>query len=271
MYSTKIRTILLANRSLDSITKRWIQQQSVKPSVAYINSLDAMVKGSRRDGDILQMDRLGIMATENQTQAVISVVNPTSTALTEISGIAWAANQGYTGDAVADCLNTNFIPSSSGVNYTTSSASMGIYTRTEVAGAYVDMGCVDTASSPINATSIIWSRFTGTNLMYFNLNSNNGVGAGSFTNSPSIGMNSVGTVAGTMTGYHNGASGGTSANTNYSLSTRSIYLLANNSTGVITSFSARQLSMYWIGGGGVNHQRWYNRFQLFAVDIGFNV
>lgn len=128
--TTVQRRRLLGSAPLDPVVRAWLNRLTSSPSSAYIKALDTMIKGMRADGNLLLLDRFWIFATEVQSHAQRSIVNPTNT-LTEVNGPTWTAKIGYTGNAVTQYLNSNFIPSSNGVNYTTAIASIGVYIRTE--------------------------------------------------------------------------------------------------------------------------------------------
>lgn len=258
--------MLLSDRAYDPATLAWLAQLAVRPSNNWVRALDEALRGSRADGDLTELDRLWIFSAEYQAHARVSIINPTSTNITEVNSPTWTFNRGYSGDGATKYLRSNFLPSA-GVKYTQASASFGVYVASETSGLLCDMGVVDSASSPINAASTLFSR-TSTNTMSFSINSDNLVAGGSGANNPSRGLNSVGTIGGTMTGYRNGVSVGTSTNTNYSLATKEFYILANNSNGISASHSTRTAVYAFIGSGNVNHLRLHNRLLTFLQRIG---
>lgn len=88
------------------------------------------------------LDVLNIYATQNQVTALLNLVSA-SFASTITGSVTFAADGGFTGTAsVGNYIDTNFTPSTNGINYQLNSASQGFYNRTSrtTAQAYADMG-----------------------------------------------------------------------------------------------------------------------------------
>lgn len=72
-------------------------------------------------------DRIWLLAAENSQSALIDLVNLSSATN---NGSTFTVDQGYAGNGTTSFVNTNFGPSTNGVNYTQNSASLSCYVRT---------------------------------------------------------------------------------------------------------------------------------------------
>lgn len=259
--------LVLDNYYIDSVVKNWIAQHGIKPSKAYIDALNNLAIGLRSDGNLALLDRLWIFSTEQQTQARVSIVNPTSAALTENNAPTWTAKQGYTGNGSTMYLDMNYTPSVHGSNYTQNSSCIFIYNRTSrAANANIEMGCNDGTR-----VSNVRARFTA-DFIRGTHNSGSAVNA-SATISDSAGFTSiVRDASANVKFFKNGAQVGTTvANVSTGLPTNDFFVFASNNSGTAGNFSSDQISIVGIGGGGINQATLYTRIQTFATAIGFNV
>lgn len=233
-----------------------------------INNLVLQLKDS---GDWNKFDRLWIHAAETQDQARVSLVNPTSAQITEVSSPSWMPNQGYTGNGSSSYLNTNFTPSTDAVNYTQNNACMGLYTRTNISSATnVEMGGFDAGNAHGNYLEI-W--VSGSNVTLGNINSAIASGA----NGPITDSLALHTIA--RTGptnhqlYKRGVAVGTTQLTTPStgLSTVKQYILCYNANGTPTNLSTHQVAVSFFSSGGINQLSVYNAIQQFLTSFGAQV
>lgn len=89
----------------------------------------SLINGLVADGLFSKLDLLYIFATNTTTTANLNLIS-TSFGLTQTGTVSFTADQGYTGDGSTGFLNSNWVPSTNGVNFTQNSASGGAYTRT---------------------------------------------------------------------------------------------------------------------------------------------
>lgn len=255
----------------------YFNQLAPQPSIAYKIAVNTLILTLKNDSTASwnKLDRLWIFASENQQNARVSVKNPASTNITEVNAPVWTANQGYTTDAPGTKhLDTNYIPSVDGVNYTLNSASLGIYSRT--AGQQgADMGVYD----PTNIASY-WIYVTDTRSY---------VGINSLTESNVIDSVALGLCVGlrgdgTQQLSYKPASPLpiiAAGNLSSALPTKEIFIGCINNNGVAAGKSSRQYAISFIGGmqlvGGDTHigRTFYanmkNALQTFATTRGFNV
>lgn len=241
----------------------WINQLSAPlPSASYLSAVNTMVAGMITDGNWYELDKFCIFATEQQQHARICLVNPTSTAITEVNSPTWTAGQGYTGNGSNMYLNLNFNGRTQSIKYQRDSGCVGAYLRTNVNDGGVEIGHQDTSSF-----TYILPRLT--NLQWARINVNPAVTS---ANTDSRGMfASVRTTSLLYGGYKNGASVSSNSSASMDIPNNNMYAMAWNSNGVTTNFSSRQISMIYIGSGAMNQATFYTRFQTFATTIGFNV
>lgn len=264
-YGYGIGISFISNRR-DPVTNQYLAQLSTPPSGDYIKALDTFIKGLRSDGNLTVLDRMWIFACEIQQHARVSIINPTSSNITEVNSPTWTANQGYTGNGSTSYLNSNFAPSVDGVNYTRDLACYGTYSRSNVQSTGSNMGL----SGASSMQSITFERFTDDNF-YVSIN---GTGQGNVANTDSRGLFAAARVVSTHEeGWKNGSrvvnySGAGAASV--ALQNVKFYISARNNNGTAANFSTRQIAMAFIG-GNVGQANFYTRFQTFATTRGFNV
>ena len=213
--------------------------------------------------DFVEFDRLWIHGLSDSVAARTSLANPTSTMITAVNSPTFTANQGYTGNGTTNYLNTNYNPTTNGVKYTLDSASLYVYSRTNVSNSKFDIGHA-------NATSYSALDIRDGGSFYRSINQ---VGLVSGT----AVANSLGLFAGVRTNsvnvisYRNGVSLLTNSTNSSTLINNNIYVLALNSNGAAAAFSPRQLSLSAIGSGVVNQSTFYTAVQALGTSIGWQV
>ena len=252
-----------STNNFDPVVSAWLQQLSTPPSGIWLRHFNRMIKGHRKDGNLLLLDRLWIFATEVQAHAKVSVVNPSSTQITEVNTPAWVALQGYTGNGSSSYLNSNFAPSA-GVRFLLNTASFGVYSRTSNAALSKNCMAVNDATNG----AVIYERAAG-DVMYVQVNSANV--ADPVTNTLTTGLLSNTRMdSATVEGWRNGASLGTVARVSSARVAINFFIGARNNNGSAVNFSTLQLSMAYIG-GGIDQKKFYNRMQTFMTALGTQV
>lgn len=252
----------------DPDAQAYFNQLVPQPSTSYKTAVNVLVRALKASGDWNRLDRLWIHATEAQQNARISLVNPTSTALTEVNSPTWTANQGYNGDAATSYLQTSYRPSVNAVHFAVNAASIFMYSRTNSDVNAIEIGVQDESGANSNGSFMNVRR--NTNQTNFNINSGT---ASTLQAGPT---NSLGlfiaerTAAGTQTIYKNAVQVATNTRASDALETRQFYLLARNSNGVPDGFSARQISFSGMG-TVLDKAAFYAALQAFATTRGFNV
>jgi len=190
-----------------------------------------------------KFDRLYILANESETAALTCLVSLNQDA-ESISGTAFAAGQGYTGDGVADYIDTNYNPATQGVNYTLNEASLGVYVRAQSAGATTTVIGASAAGTGGTSIRAWWTD----NKTYSSLNTGDGGAGPNATLVSRLGLLSVVRTASNANVLYQGAtSRATSAQAATSVVNTKLAIFAINATDP-SQFSAAQLSMAYAGG-----------------------
>lgn len=254
--------------TISKYTIRYIATLTTIPSSSLVTVYDTFITQCITDGNWNLIDRLWLFAQGTQADSKISMANPLSTQATEVSSPSWIANQGYTGNGSSSYLDSKFVPSTDGINYILNSASFGVYSRTSNAGAIIqEMGLAVTAGSTDN----LYCYFTD-NKAYGKINTLAGAGFANGAVANSQGLFSVvrsSNLSSTL--YRNGISISTAVDVSSTLSNISFFICAINGAGTASQFSNRQLSMAFIGGGGIDQTKFYSAFQTMATSLGFQV
>ena len=215
--------------------------------------------------DFAEFDRLWIHGLSDSVAARTSLANPTSTMITAVNSPTFTASQGYTGNGTTNYLNTNYNPTTNGVKYTLNSASLYVYSRTNVNGSRFDIGHAN-----LTSYSILDIRDSG----YF-FRSINQIGL--VFQSAVLVANSLGLFAGVrvanqdVRSYKNGVSLLSNSTDSSTLINNNMYVLAFNNNGAAANFSTRQLSLSAIGSGVVNQSTFYTAVQALGTSIGWQV
>lgn len=227
---------------------------------SYLRAFEASV-GS----DLAEFDRLYIHGLSNSIAARTSFVNPSSTIITEVNAPTFTANRGYQGNGTTSYLNTNFTPSTQAVKYTQNSASLFIYSRTDIAANYIDIGVIANLNK-----SFITPRDPGS-FSYYPTNLSTSIGSPSVGVVNSLGLYHTKLISGVLTFYKEGVSIASFSMTPVALPTLPFYLLTANNVGTPINFSARQISVSGMGSGLINQTTFNNAIRVLGTSIGWAV
>lgn len=235
------------------------------PSGQYVGWVNKLIAGLIADGNWYVLDRFWVFATEQQVHAVVSIVNPnglnqswsagSGLNVSEV-GIAWHPSSGYQGNGTSTYLNTNYAPSTNGVNIKLDNISIGVFCSS---------GSMPPSAPPYGTIGAQTQDLTGwvspTELdVYMELTS--GVGTGTLT-SP-VGLlwglkNSSGSAAACFNGTASTASGTDTAG----LATQDLYIFYTNGF-----YSPLRYALAFVG-AAVSVTQFNKRIQTFATDLSF--
>ena len=249
----------------DADAQLYFDQLTGPVSDAYKIAVNTLVLSLKADGNWSELDRLWIHATENQQNARISLVNPTSTAITEVNTPTWTASKGYSGNGVNMYLNTNYKPSANGVKYIQNSATAFVYlnqVNDTSAGLSYTMGGYDAAS---RQTDFSYSTvFGGSGL--------NSIGAdavsGAFVTNGLFQI--VRTASNVVKGYVNDVIKLNTATVSSARPGVNMFLLCRNAISAPASYSSNRISISGFGSGNVDHTTFYTAINTLSVSLGFN-
>jgi hypothetical protein len=240
----------VAAGGLDAATTAWISAvNSAGGSVSGTQQtrVDTLIKALKNaaNGNLFTiLDRLYLFGGESDSkQATISIVNPGATAAVPTNSPTLAAG-GYTGNGTTGFIDTGFIPSTAGGNFTQNSAMFGAYVRTNrtVAGSDVTLGTA-------NASFIYIRPFNGAGNLEGGLNDNSFSSAGTSTTAQGRWVASRTGSAGFSFYKNGGAAVYSPTATSAALSSNSFYILGYNSSGSLANPTTDQVACAYFGGG----------------------
>jgi hypothetical protein len=222
--------------------------------------VDNLIVGLKADGLWTKFDRLWVFAAENQKSALIdlkalSSANP-STLFADLreeevnptSAPVFTVNRGFTCDGTAT-VNTGFIPSTHGVQFTMNTAHASVWSLTSAQNS---------SYTAFSGHTNLFAAYVDGNT-YFRINNNAG-GAGANTDGSGffLAVRTAASGAGAIMGYRNGVN------------------IANTADGAATLDAAawlvndRQISSTSVGGtmNGTDSTNYYNRLRTYMTAVG---
>ena len=183
--------------------------------------------------------------------------------ITAVNSPTFTASQGYNGNGTNSYLNTNYNPTTNGVKYTLDSASLYVYSRTNSNNSKIDIG-------HSNATSYATLDLRDGGSFYRSINQINLISGTVVANSLGL-FSGVRLASQDVRSFKNGVSLLGNTTDSSTLINNNMYVLALNSNGTASNFSARQLSLSAIGSGVVNQSTFYTAVQALGTSIGWQV
>jgi hypothetical protein len=209
-----------------------------KPSDAVAGYENTFVVAAKAHGYWTKLDCFWFFANSVNTasEALLNWIAPSGDDnCTNVHSTAWTTLQGFTGDGSADYLDTNFNPSTEGVNYTQDACSFGAYCRLDITGDTWEIAASDlTYQAGLQARNSTTFRSTTNDATASTWTTATGLGFYVATRSNST----------TKTGYKNAADLGDKTVTSTGLPNANFHIL-NRRTG---NYSTNQVAAAFIGG-----------------------
>ncbi len=228
-------------------------------------AISAFVTGLKADGNWTNMfDRLGIMGVQNETAALVSLVNPSSTLITRVNAPTFTAGMGFTGNGLTNYLNLNYSALDEGVTFTLNSAAYGGYVRNNVASEAL-MGSTNPYSS-------LFPRYSGDSFVYGEINS--ATALSSVVTVDARGLTSVIRTSATATALYKGSTVVTTNNANAAVSqprTSTVLCRMNFAGPSPEYFSTYQCPFYFYGSGSLNITAFNTRLNTLGTALGWLV
>lgn len=212
------------------------------------------------------LDLLYITMTQTSTVSLLNLCS-SSFSLTTIGTVTFTADQGWTGDGSTGALDTNYTPSTNGVNYTLNAASAGIYllnTRSST-GLNQNFGVVGSSNiylgllSSSNTAQISVNTSTASNINPASIASVKG----------SWGVTRTGATAEAL--YLNGSTTalGTDTAATSGLPSASLFILAGDLSGGVFRPTPDQAAAFYAGGAltGATYKLISDRINNFAKGL----
>lgn len=229
------------------------------------DALNEFIVGLKMDGVWSELDACWMLAVPTKSLAYANMKNPGTYTITETGTVTFTANRGVAGNGSTGALNTNFNPSTNAVKFTQTSASVGVYSRTNKLNVQeVDMS---SSNSGANGTGIFLNASNPSGFFSTSINTNIVIQGHTLANTRGL-LSIRRTNSAEHTKVQNGVDLITSLDANVSPVNAILYLLAFNVSGALSRFSTRELSFAFIGSGNIDHKKLYNRLQTYLTAIG---
>jgi hypothetical protein len=244
---------------------------SAQPSDAWRNAASDLFVDIRAALGITTLsdafDFMYILAHEVAADALINIVNPGTHNATNVNAMAFEANRGVTGDGASSHLDTNFNPSTQGVNYQQNSACIGIYSRTNVdTNNMTDMGGQD------NSTRTIRMAIRNSDTFISGVNGNeSGLVAGNLDSRSLFTANRSASNA--VQGYKAGVLIDTGSGASAALPNVTLFIGAYHASALTIAYSTRQYAFALAGRSmdATEQADFYTAIQTFMTAIGAQV
>lgn len=216
---------------------------TTKPSSSVAAAQNTMVESLVNDGLWAKLDVFYLLAQESNGdgEALKNWILPGTNDATLVNAPAFVSLEGFTGDGSTSYINTNYNPDSDATNYVLDSASIGVYSRTDVDENSLAIGVQDAANK------LSYMQLRNSNACLTRINATSG---GTVVNADSSGMfvgNRVNST--TQTTYRNSSTLGDITRSSDTIPDADFFLSALNINGSPGSFSTQQLSIAYCGAG----------------------
>lgn len=238
----------------DHDAQKLITYMTTAPSAARRILINDLVKDLKEAQVWHKIDVLYVMAAHNEQAGKLNWKDGEFFGLTNVSATVFTADGGFTGDGVADYLDTGWAPSTNGVSFVQNSAHVGVFCLTTSVSTGMDIG--------LPASAQIGLRFsTGTEL--YQLNS-----AGSFTTATTdtapVHIMAVRAASTAHIGYINGEGSGSDVDASAAVAAGNLVIGQGNA-----AFSDRKWAIAHAGGAltTLEARYMYQAFEAYLTGI----
>ena len=214
-----------------------------QPSTAQKKKQNTLIQDLKDAGIWDLLDVFYVFATDGSSDfATLNWKSPSANQATKVNSPTFTSNLGFTGNGTSSYLNTNWEPSTQGVNYTVNEASCFTYLGLDLAvSSTVSYGSnIGTPTRTITQTT----RVPGDTLNFL-------LNTGAFTsitNSNAIGFyHNKRTTSTAVQLFKNGASVASQSQAASGIPPLNIFLLARNNNGTAGNFDANRMSVFGAG------------------------
>jgi len=270
-FYSRLRTYMTAAAN-DDATNAWVNAVISNGGTVSDDRrvlVDNLIAGLKADGVWTKLDRLWILAAENEISARTDMVG--DVLATKTGSPAFTIDRGYTGtDAqpATDYLNTGFTPSTNGVTFVQNSAHLSAWSVTN--NAATNGGALSGVNVAATSANInIFDTFTDGNL-YGRINDNPTSGSQGAPSSR-IGHWIVNRNSSTTSQiYQNGASFSSPNATSGNVANINILILGLNQDGTGERGTPNQVAMTSLGGSlsATDATNFYNRLRTYMSSVG---
>lgn len=230
----------------DAATVALLAAMAVQPDATRAELIDDTIIALKAAGIWDELDRLWVMAAHTEQAALLNWLNPAAGNLIAVNAPTFTVDQGHAGNGTTSYLNTQFKPSTDGVNYTLNDASFGLYSRTAVYQQSVDIGTYETLVDRRSTLALHYNTSGGNKA----IGRTNQASASPLLpgNLSSIGLFVVRRAgSGAQQILKNGASLGDNTTASTALGQIGYFIAAENGNGTPSLLSTRQYAMAVVG------------------------
>lgn len=128
---------------LSSQAKALYDAMPTKPDPDRLKLINDFIKSLISFGIWSKLDFLHILSAHAEDSSLLNWVNPGTFKATNIGSTPFEIDRGYTGNGINQYLNSNYIPSVNGINWSLNSASVGVYLRLNINESSTSIGASD--------------------------------------------------------------------------------------------------------------------------------
>lgn len=231
------------NRIFQAETDSLLGRMEAQPSATRKIQIDNLIKSLKNKGIWSKLDVLYVFAAHTEQAALLNWVGDYSNA-TKVNSPTFTTDRGFAGNGSSSYLNSNYNTATQAVNLSQNSASIGIYSRTELASNVDDCG---TAKTTATTGGLYVSHRAANNSSYWR--SNTGT-TESTVITTSLGWKIVSrTASNSATIYQNTIAKETITTVSSTPVSLVTYIGATNVNGSPSGYSPRQFSAFFVGAG----------------------
>lgn len=213
----------------------------IQPAFDVKKKIADFIDGLVSDGIYAKLDEFWIFAINTSHNALLGVKNYKD--CSNLNSMVFTIDRGYKGDFTNRAINTNYTPSTDGINFTSSSSSLGIYSRTSQAYSRVDIGGQNAASKVtgiMSGNTTVQNSRIALNCASYDVNFSTG--------GDTLGLIAITRTSGTNVRCFKSGSFFDRPIGITSITDFPIYIGANNNNGTIASATAKEYTFAFIGG-----------------------
>lgn len=190
------------------------------------------------------LDRLWLFAAEDAAQALTDLV--ARSAATAVNSPTFTANRGYAGNGTTSYVNSNFTPSTDGVQYVRDSASAFTYQNTDrVAGAIDSLGVANAGG----VQTVVSPRYTG-DIAGGNVNNTAAAGSATGAVTDALGLVTMSRTSSTaLAAYKRATLLGAASVASSAVQNVAVAFLGLNNNGAFTQGETARVALAGMGGG----------------------
>ena len=266
-WSTAVSFTTAAAPAYDADAQAFFDAMGTAPNDAVKTAVDTLITNLKSDGIWAKLDALWPLNMPTLADSLLNMKDPTGTAATAVNSPTHTPYVGIAGDGSTSYINTNFAPSTNGVNYTQNDASMGVwvYNGTDTANAFkVNMG---TTSNPFERCALI-NAWAATNQMRIGLNNSGQVYTNTHALTTRLGLTSLDRSLSTeIKTYRDGVLYDTLTNSSNGLPSVSLFIGGVNASGSLSSSVNNGHACAYVGAslGSTKQAALYSRLSTFRT------